>query len=122
MENTNTPEEQPKKKPITIMVIGHVGHGSACATATAIAEARMMEKGHNIIVVESIEELSAKTGMSVEEFNSIEELKTDALPLRNRAIELKSMMDEEPMQIRLSEMQNHNPWPSPKGRNGKRKW
>lgn len=129
MKNTghteNNQENLPKKRKGTILVIGHVDHGKTTLTA-AMTKALASKVGEEIIVVDSVEKLQEVTGVELSpeqveiigagRTGTIEELsKPEPLTFRARPV------------VELPSAQIHyntesNPWPSKKGRKGKRRW
>lgn len=127
MKNTEQEEKEtsPRKRP-EVIIIGHVGCGTTVLTsAIATAEALMKKNGKEIVVVDSIEKLEKVTGVKLTP-EQIEELKDERKPI-------SEIIKPEPYTLRahsFTELQSasvydsteHNPWPSPKGRRGKKKF
>lgn len=120
-----------KKKP-QIVIVGAV---SDVTPAHILKYIEKLKETHDIILVDSIDQAKEKTGKDID----ISKMKTvnaeDFNPEAHKAMFKKNPLAEEPMKITnpykdlepLPElkphlMKEHNPWPSPKGKNGKRKW
>lgn len=88
----------------TIMIIGHVDHGRTCLTAAKLAAM----KDKSIVLVEDLKDINTQEVKN----NPFD--KEPTMIIKNYRVE--------PLLNAYIDMQEHNPWPSPKGRKGKRKW
>ncbi len=88
----------------TIMIIGHIDHGKACLTAAKLAAM----KDKSIVLVEDLKDINTQ------EIKNNPFDKEPTMIIKNYRVE--------PLSEPYINMQEHNPWPSPKGRKGKRKW
>lgn len=124
MENEN-------KKPQVIII----GMGPETVMSLEIAHhVARLQKTHEIIYVESADKIKEKTGLDVD-INSLPQLKAEDFGFLSpeatnlemlkknlefsESIKFKNYRVDTP-EISLREV--HNPWPSPKGRRGKRRY
>jgi ABC-type polar amino acid transport system ATPase subunit len=101
-ENTGNTENKKTK----VMIIGHVDHGKTTLTA-AMMKAMEVHKDDIIIV-----------GAEGAELANIK--KED--PFDNTPKFVIKPYDLEPLREPFIDYSQNNPWPSPKGRKGKRRW
>jgi len=102
-----------KKNKAKIIVIGM---GLVGEEAQRIAE-KLIEAGE-IIIIDSIEELSKNTGIDIKDLP--EEVKIKSTVFDREPIPIRNYRLNELINVDL--LRENNPWPSPKGRNGKKKW
>ena len=105
-ENTGNTENKKTK----VIIIGHVDHGKTTLTAALMQALKIKEE--DIIIVgagDKLPTVSAKMKESEDPFDN-----TPKFVIKNYA---------EPLpELRAIDLTEHNPWPSPKGRKGKRRW
>jgi len=100
-ENTGNTENKKTK----VMIIGHVDHGKTTLTAALMQALKIKEE--DIIIVGAGDKLPEK--VKEDPFDN-----TPKFVIKNYA---------EPLpELRAIDLTEHNPWPSPKGRKGKRRW
>ena len=114
-------DNENKKSQVIIIGAGPEDKMGAGRIALLIAD---LEKKHEVIFVDSIEKARDLTGLDLE-LGKMPTLVVDDMKQKtfeNPPIPFKRYEVEMPPRIDFMDMQEHNPWPSPKGRKGKRRW
>jgi hypothetical protein len=115
-------ENNENKKP-QLIIIGAGPDGKIVNRHIELHIEKLKEK-HEVIFVESIEKARELTGLELDLEKMptlvVDDLKKDN-PFENPPIPIKPY-DLEAAKMPFIDFKEHNPWPSPKGRNGKRRW
>lgn len=115
-------ENKENKKP-QLIIIGAGSDGKIVNRHIELRIEKLKEK-HEVIFVESISDAKKLTGLDLDLYDMptllIDDLEKDN-PFKNPPIPIKPY-DLEAAKMPFIDMKEHNPWPSPKGRNGKRRW
>jgi hypothetical protein len=112
MENEN-------KKP-QVIIVGAGPEDKDGTGRIALYIAGLKEK-HEVIFVDTLEKAKELTGLDLE-LGKMPTLVVDDLkenPFRNPPLKFERLPE---YKVPFMDMTEHNPWPSPKGRKGKRRW
>jgi len=118
MENEN------KKLP-QVIIIG-AGPEDKIGTGQIALYIASLKQTHEIIFVDSIGEIKDKTGwdVDIDKLNTLTTKEIENIHNNKKIFDNPSIIIENlpKMEIPFIDFKEHNPWPTPKGNRGKRKW